>query len=310
MVISRMKKVWILAICMVFTASFCLYFSELKLQDSIKGDLIFTKLNGNIAPVYKIKVEHDGRVITLHNEQNLWRVEEADNYYADFNRIHNILNNISTAKIGNEITFGNLKDLQWYTISLFDKQNKNLGTAVISESSDTNIRYIKLPNKTCFTTWHALLPKQIVSWTRQPLISFDGTGIREFIANDKGIYRNYEGDVFYNKENHQRHHSVDYIRVFNTLHDLYYDKVLSSQEFDENKYTNFRIHKLINFNGLITELQYATDYKEYWVKITLSSTSLPSNTVIDYIKDNNIFYQDWWFRLPTDEGRSLFMFNL
>lgn len=310
MVISRMKKVWFWAISLIFVLSFCLYFSEHRLQDSIRGDLIFSDLNGDIAAVQKITVEHNGRVVTIYNKQDLWRVADADNYYADFNRIHNVLNNIMTAKIGNEASIENPQNLQWYKLSLFDKQNKILGSARISGTLDTNIRYIELSSKIYFTSWNALLPEQVVSWTRQPLIAFEGTGISEFIVGDKGIYRNSEGDIFYNTADKHRYYHMDYIRIFNTLHDLYYDKVLSSQEFDAEKYADVRTQKLINFDGLITELQYVTDYNEYWVKVTLSTTSLPSNAVIDYIKENNIFYQNWWFRLPSDEGRSLFMFNL
>ena len=99
------------------------------------------------------------------------------------------------------------------------------------------------------------------------------------------------------------------MKVFDALTNLWYEQVLSVQNFDEKKYTYHQYLQTETFDGLITELDVYTDYNEYWVKVKISPARLSRVEVGEYVKNNTFLYQDWWFKLPADIGRTLFMFR-
>jgi len=309
MSINSIKKIWIIASILTIISGVCLYISEINLKKSIKGDLIFANIANDINIINKVVIKTSDKLITAYNDENLWRILEADNYYANFNKIHKLLENIASAKIGKKVEGEIVNQLQWYSIVIYDHKENELSKAEIGKKANSDTNYVRLAdNNVYITTWNTSLPNELSSWTRQPLLSFSSKEISEFSTNNESIYRYHEGDEFFNSQSNRQYKHLAYTKIFDILKALNYEEVLSSQEFNDTKYSQTTQQTLTTFDGLVTQLQYFTNGEEYWVKISLSTTALPSNKVRDYIKDNSIFYEDWWFRLLPSDGQSLFTF--
>lgn len=307
---NKLRNIWLLAILLTVSAFVCLFMANQKMKASLKGDLIFASAEGEIPAFDAIKINKEGKQITLRRDDNFWRVEEADNYYANFTKIQSLLENITTSKIGTEIE-PNTKNINWTSVTLLN-QNQKVGTVEISNATSPATHYIRYPgkNKIYLSNWQTQLPLSLSSWTQQPLLAIKKITIKKIEKDDVIIARRGEGSAFYDVQRNLPYIRSDYLQMFDILNDLRYDKVLSSQEFDNERYAIIEQIRLTSFDGLITTIQIYTDFQRYWIKIELSETTLPSKETKEYIAKNKILYEDWWFEVTPEIGQSLFSLRL
>lgn len=308
MVINNLKKIWIIALILSIGAGLVLYRANEQRLKSLRGNLIFSSAE-TLDAVKKIELINNQQKITLYDDDNLWRVAEADNYYADMYLITALQEAIRSAKTSNSIKNNkNISD-QWTTINLFDDKNNLLDSVQINDASNDGKHYIKYSHtpEIYRSNWRQSLPDAANAWTNKKLFNFDGREISRLEKDDVVISRRNEGAVFIDPRTNMPYHRFDYMKVFDAMSNIWYDKVLSSQEFDEQKYPYQQHIQFHTFAGLITDVYVYTDYQEYWIKIELSSDKLPTYDTVEYIENNQFLYTDWWFRIPTDEGRTLFM---
>lgn len=309
---DSLKKIWLTAAVLLLCAVAGLYWSNIRLVQSLRGNLAFADKSGTVPEFAKIVVSRPDNVITVYDDDKMWRVVEADNYYAGFKLMRSLSASIASAHIGREAAPDEVEQADWTSVALFDRQGQKQSEVMISAAARPGSHYLRYPDakEVYLSDWKTQLPESLSSWTRQPLLAFSGVEISRFKSGDVFLSRRYEGAAFYDSRTNRPYGRYDYVRVFDLLADLRYDKVLSSQEFEQGLYPNLRTIELTTFDGLISSLRIYTDYKEYWLSVSLSTTTLPSNSISDYIEHNRIFYDDWWFRLPADAGRMLFMFKL
>ena len=309
--ISSMKKIALLACVLTVWASCLLYIENEQRLKNIHGNLLFSSAE-KIENVKKIKIKSARNQVTIYQDENMWKVLEADNYYADLNLVRMLLERISMARTGNEIPAETLKDSEWISISLYGASDQKLDEVQLSNpyrSGSHNTRS-EDGKKIYATNWVVNIPDQKMSWTNHPLIRFDSIEIKSIENNGKKITRDYKGMPFSYAENKFQYNTQKHTKVFDVLTGLWYDDVLSSQEFDEKKYSHQQQLKLTSFDGLETEITLYTDNKEYWAKINISTNKLPTQEVKNYVANNSFLYEDWWFKLTPEEGKALFLFQL
>ena len=144
MSINSIKKIWIIASILTIISGVCLYISEINLKKSIKGDLIFANIANDINIINKVVIKTSDKLITAYNDENLWRILEADNYYANFNKIHKLLENIASAKIGKKVEGEIVNQLQWYSIVIYDHKENELSKAEIGKKANSDTNYVRL----------------------------------------------------------------------------------------------------------------------------------------------------------------------
>ena len=83
----------------------------------------------------------------------------------------------------------------------------------------------------------------------------------------------------------------------------------SPEKFDESQYPYVEKIQISTFDGLVVDLSVYSNYEEYWLKIDISTTRLPSYKIKDYVETNSFLFKNWWFKLPQDEGKILFIFK-
>lgn len=305
---NKLVKIWSVALVLMCAAGFGLYATEQSLRRNLRGNLVFATAEGNALNVAAVTMDDN---ITAYNDDGVWRVTQADNYYAAFNLQRALLDNIATARLGGEVTEPLSADTSWTTLAVTDTAQRQY-TVQISNAHRLGAHYVRYPQNPAVyrSNWKAQLPQDLASWTRQPLLEFKGVDVSRLSVGRDTIYRNQDGAPFQEQPTGHTYRRYDYFQLFDTLNDLRYEQVLSSQEFDGSKFANTRTIEFTTFEGLVCRLVVYTDFNEYWASIKISTTTLPSNAVRDYIANNGMFYDDWWFRLPAATGRMLFMFKL
>lgn len=305
---NKLIKIWGLALVLMFATGLSLYWNEKELRQNLLGNLVFATAEGNALNVASIAMGDD---VTTYNDDGMWRVSQADNYYAAFKLLRTLLDNIAAARLGGKRTEPLPADTEWTTLTVTDSEQKQYKVQ-ISNAHKMGIHYVRYPQDSAVyrSNWKVQLPQDLVSWTRQPLLEFNGVDINRLSVGRDTIYRNQDGAPFQEQQTGHTYRRYDYFQLFDTLNDLRYDKVLSSQEFDVASFANTRTIEFTTFEGLVCRLVIYTDFNEYWASVKISTTNLPSNAVRDYIASNTMFYDDWWFRLPSATGRMLFMFKL
>ena len=99
---ASVKKIWLTAAILFLGAVISLYWSNVRLEQSLRGNLVFSDNAGNIPEFSKIVISRPDNVITVYKDDIVWRVAEADNYYADFNLMRSLTDAVSSAHIGSE----------------------------------------------------------------------------------------------------------------------------------------------------------------------------------------------------------------
>lgn len=305
-----LKSIWLTALFLALGALLSLYRAEIRLRENLQGDLIFADNLGNSPNFSKIVIETPAKQISLQKEDNLWRIPEADNYYASFAKVQNLLDNILSAHIGKSLAEIPV-EIVWKNIELFNQQEQKTASIMIGKLLKQNVYYVRYPEKPeiYLSTWKMDLPDDVYSWTRQPLLEFESKNIKSIEKNNILISRREEGEPFYNTHNHKPYHLQDYMRIFTTLTDLHYEKVLSSQEFSPENYPHRQTLELTTFDGLITIVTIYSDLKDYWIQINLSTNRLPRQQATEYVAQNKILYEDWWFKIDETDGQGLFNFR-
>ncbi len=319
------KQVWLVAGLSLLLLTGIIAFHLHYLSRSIGGNKLFAGIE--ISGVNQIVLQNTHRTITLQKDEDLWRVREADNYYADFSLIRSLFASIENLRLKQkyEVTPENLDNFKLHNpedklnmsdtgteLSLFDASGKKIRQIIIGIRDSMDNQIVRLSDKGDIFAVDGVftLPKELFSWTKQPLVHYNGLEISAFEYNGERIERYRDGGQFMNLKFNRPYLRMELVRILDILTDLKYDKVLSSQEFDDMRYRHEKTLSVTSFDGLVTDLKLLTDFEEYWVQIRLSTTTLPSVKVNDYIKNNSFLYEDWWFRLSPDTGRTLFQFKL
>ena len=300
-----------MAILLFCGAIFSMYSSEIRIRDSLQGELIFSDEMGNVPEIAKIEIETPQGKLTLQKDESLWRIMEADNYYASFSKIQKLLDNITEARLGKKVPALN-SEIIWKTIRLFDSKNKETSAVQIGKNINQNMYYVRRLNSAeiYFSTWKMNFSDNLYSWAKQPLLDFNAKDIQRIENKSIAVSRRDEGAAFYHEQEQKIYKQKDYLKVFGILTDLHYENVLSSQEFSPELYPYTQSMILTTFGGLMTEITIYTNKKEYWLKIRLSANRLPQETTNRYIAQNKFLYDDWWFKISAEDGIGLFNFNL
>lgn len=280
------------------------------------GDLVFANAYEHINDIGSIVIKDNNKTITLLQEDNLWRVKEADYYYADYVLINELFNDLNTSKFYRKIennpqAIANIKQ-QHFLVTIFSKDNKILDEIMIGEKNDRNVYHMALPtigSKNLYLiTGKYFIPQNDYSWLQQPLLQIENKQIQYIESDNKKIIRDNPQLPFITILANKTTKEFNATLLESELKYIGFTKVVSAQNFDETLYPESKTYKITTFEGLVINLTILSNGKDYWSKINLSSTNLPTSEINDYIEDNSFLYDDWYFKLNNDTGRIMFNF--
>lgn len=294
-------------------------FTNLNFPREISGKLVFAQSVEKGLELNKLVLKTPENIITFELDNNFWRVKEADYYYANIEFLNNLFININNSRYYGQLPYSpanilnaGLDDEAGVSIETYS-DNKLLDSFIVGRIvQDGLYSFIKPTNKD--EIWLAEeafeLPHDIASWLQQPLITYPNDFIEQVSVIDSTYFntatRADKIYPFFDKDKN----IVNPQALLERFNFLTFKKVVKASNFDEKSMPNHRKIILTTFSGLITKVDLFYDDVNYWIKISFSTTNLPTAAVNAYIKDNAFLYDGWYFQLPTSTGKVFSKFIL
>ncbi|MBE6445255.1 MAG: DUF4340 domain-containing protein [Alphaproteobacteria bacterium] len=272
------------------------------------GKLVFEKAYENVDGVDKIEILSHGNITTLMAQNGRWVVKEADGYFANIKYLNSLMTdfNKSTYYAKQEFSEENLDNYDLtknaVTLKLYD-DDKLLDEVILGKAVQNNIFHFMKPadeNEIWLIDGTYNLPREFYSWIVQPVMELPVRMVEKIKTDDIVLQRYEEGMPFVHKMQ-----IYENVALLNYAKTILAENVLNADNFAKLKIPQVREITFIIFQGLVINYKLYSQNDEYWLNINLSTTSLPKTMVNDYIKDNNIFFENWYFKLPQDQGREL-----
>lgn len=290
------------------------------------GNLVFAETAAEEAQIKEIIIRTPEQSITLVPDNNFWHIKEADYYYANFDIVRSLFKNFQESRFTGKQT-ATPQLITDFALANPYKETANAGISISiigsngheynhviigKKNSDDITRYMRIPSlPDIFTvSGQFALPDNLASWLQQPLLSLEAKDLQALKVGDIAVSRKEPIQpfiVFANK------HPVRLAKLDQLQRQIVYlnfDSVISAQNFDDTRYPNRRNLQFTTFAGLVYQLNLFSDNQEYWLKLTLSTTALPTTETNDYIKNNAFLYDGWFFKLPESTGRVLYQYQL
>ena len=308
------------AIISVLATFFVLRREMLQTQNEKIGNFLFEKTNLEGEKVQKIIIKSGQIQATLFYENKFWKIKEADNYYADLVTVNQLFQNINSAKIEAEITDKNEEETgliigkdnpSGYEIQTYNAAGEMLDDVIIGKKIN-NFFYAKNANspEIYMASGDFLFSDKLYYWLQQPLITLKPENIESLIMqNPTGqqiAFRKGNGAFFYNIKQ-QRTNILPLLEKFMMLTFI---GVKNSQNTPMKDEQAQKTIVLFTNPGLIYGIDLYKVEDQYWIKVSLSISKLPTKMAQDYIKDTQFLYQNWYFKLDRQTGSFLMNYQI
>lgn len=292
---------------------------NIYIDENPVGNFLFEETNKQGTDVNKIVIKAPNIQITLFYENKFWHIQEADGYYADLITINKLFQNINQAKIESLSINVKAKDagveqgryMSGTKIQTYNKNGKMLDSVIIGKKKN-NFWYASYSGseKIYLISGDFDFSDRLKYWLQQPLISLSPENVESLIIQSSTgqqlAYRLSEKSSFFNLKQ----------QPTNVIPLL--DKFVLFTYKDVKKITNTPLESLqpekmivlFPYSGLIYGIEIFKIDEEYWVKVDLSITKLPTKLAKEYIKDSLFLYQGWAFKIDKNLGKYLVNFKI
>ena len=273
------------------------------------GKLLFSNSNTSGAELSKIIISNSQQHITLENKSDYWVVAEADDYYADVELVNLLLIELSRSTLysSQEATPANLDkyELKKPILNIKTYANQTLLDDIDfgALAGKEQYRYAKSQNKEeiWLTDGTYNLPTDIYTWVIQPVMDLPSSMVAAIEIGDQKLHRPTPMDNFINADEQ----NVDIIPQLNLTSTIKAINIKSASSFETLKHNFLKQITITTFQGLIIKYNIYNVADAYWLNIELSATHLPKQEVNAYIKENGMFYNNWYFQIPAIVGQTL-----
>lgn len=301
----------LLLVSAIFATTSVWYISQQK-KRTYGGEVVFAKTIQNLNNLGRLTIKNQGKEVNLQLEDNLWRIMEMGNYYADYNQINNLFKDFTEAKVYRRRGLATPEDKKKFgleenalRIITRDKQEQVLNDVIIGQSTTNGLYHfaqISSEPNIFLISGKLKFPKQIYSWLKQPILSFSPQEISSLrIKNTTAVRKNPLLD-FTIKGTTKATNIKSYLGAL--IYVPAYD-VRRAADFDEKDWPQQNHLQLTTFDGLVMDISIFSNNNEYWAALKISATRLPKASTNDYIKDNAFLYDGWYFKLDKTIGETL-----
>lgn len=305
----------LLVVSALFAATVIFIFSS-QVNRRVTGTLVFAKSSAQIADIGEILLKTPTDTVTLNVDNDLWRIKEVDNYYANYKFIKELFDEINHSTYYRKQTEMSDVKLNKYdlnanglSITVFDKGGQLLNSVIIGKKTGNGLyRFALIPEtgEVYLITGRYIFPKKLYSWMEQPLLALEGNEVTSLSVNNQTIKRDEVFVPFHLAGTEMTVNPDGLLKLFSYLPAL---DAKSSQNFNTEAFANQRAIEITTFDGLIVSLELYENKDDIWLKISLSTTTLPTTKTNDYIKNNRFLYDGWYFKINPVVGKTLFNYS-
>ena len=287
------------------------------------GNLFFEETAKDGLNITKIKIKTQKMQATLYREDKFWHVKEADGYYAGLVITNSLFNTLNEAKIQSVIRKGITSDMQLafpenkdtpsagISIQTFNNSGAKINDVIIG-AEDDGFYYARYADSSTpmLISGDFNLPERLDYWLQQPLITLSERSVETIITQSETeqqfAFRREPASPFYDLNQKEINIST-FLEQFAALN-------FTSVKISENTPLKDALPKkaivIFTESGLIYGIEVYEYETSYWVRINLSTTSLPTKLASDYIKDSSFLYKDWFFKIDDSIGKFLVQYNI
>lgn len=298
------KQAFILFIISLLFAGFIWLFNA-NTSENVLGNRVFENADNNISSII---FESERLSVTLDKSDNMWRIRQADSYFANHALANALVKFINYAKIYRRVEMTEEEIKKYFsdniTIKIADMNNQPLGKIILSSRKDApKTAYAQIEGKEGIFKIEEdiVFPTQFMFWLQQPLLNLYPAAIKSLRIDDETVTRQRGSKYFYRED--KSPYSLSGIEK--TLNNLEFETVISAQNFDEALYPLVKKYTITTFDGMEIELNLFRKEQEIWVQQKISQTTLSTPAISDYIKRNDFLYKYWYFKLSPTTGNIL-----
>lgn len=296
------------------------YRNNAKLQ----GRLVFAKTFDLGHKLNRITVTAAEGVTELKQENSYWRVENKGNYYADFALLHRFLSSVNKSAYMIRLPYDENLAKDKYLLNP-EKEKEDSGLLIRTYVDDTLLdeviiglsddggRYFFARDMRTDEIWlingEFNLPVMPEYWLLRPVLAISQRVVESLTVDGETVQREIEGGLFFD----EKKRVVSAAPLLDVLGNITIVDAMPAEQFKQSGLDKLpaRVIKAVTFYGLefICTVYAGADAK-VWLNVKLSTTPLPMAAVNDYIRDNRLLYDGWYFEISPEQRHILRDFRL
>lgn len=286
------------------------------------GNMLFENTVKEGLLINKIIIKTTKMQVTLQLEDKFWHVKEADNYYASLISINTFLKAVNEAKIQTVIQNTDTKEMHLAEpvkkdtpnagISIQTYKDNRIVDNIIIGSRQNNFYTARFADskQPLLVSGNFDLPDKLFYWLQQPLMMLDAKNVETVITQSETgqqlAFRPEMTSPFYNVR--QEPTNIDGLLDQFTM--LTFTTVKAAENTPLKDVAPNKTIVIFLESGLIYGVEVYENEGAYWVKINLSTNTLPTKYASDYIKDSSFLYQNWFFKISPQVGKHLIKYTI
>lgn len=283
------------------------------MQIQSRGNYFFeqTRNNNNLN---KIVIQNKDNTVTMIKKDDLWRIKEANYYFADFGKINTLVDKLYNTVVYRADKFNddNSKIFENETvIYTYDSNNIIIDKVSIAPRSENNkYHYAKLNDNNLLyqITGNLSFSSYFMDWIQMPIVSFSFNEVKGIRTDNYEAFRNINDRELKSVENNKEN---PYLRRFiSNLWNLTAETIVFHTNFNHDKYIKVMNFSVETFDNILFDFDVYSDGEEFWINIKPTADKLISKLANKQLEENKILYDGWFFKINKDIGISItnFMF--
>ena len=292
-----------------------IHFNNGRIHALSRGNYFFN-LTRNHPQISSIKLSFaDGKTININRKEDLWYIKEADDYFVSFLKINTLVTLIRNTIIyrADVLDKNNVPLLEkdCLIIESIDNYGNVVEKAVIAPKKEKNKHHYALLNNDNFIyqiSGDFNISSNVMDWLQMPILKINKKEIKEIQSDKFHVYRKFKYDNFLDKNTGKYVSHID--SFINQLWYLSAVDVKHSVNFKFNNYNHKSTFKILLFNGILYLLTFYNNGDDYWLNVKLDRDLFMSESGINWLDENSVLFDGWYFKLPTDRGDILSNYSI
>ncbi len=272
-----------------------------------RGSYFFSKTRDH-AHIAQIAITFpDSSVISIEKKDDLWRIKEADDYYAAFSKVNALVELIRNTTIYRADKLQGDDSNTFFDdaikIKSMDDNGDIIDSAVIAPRRENNKYHYAIRGNDHMLyqlSGNFVLSSNRMDWVQMPLLTFNNKQIRRIKTDTFEVYRRFPAENFKSvKTGGETPHIKGLI---DSLWYLSAEDVCHAVNFKTESYKKIKNYEITLFGGAIYLLDIYNSGDDYWLSIRLNKAKLLSDDTAKKLIENSILYDGWFFQIDKDKG--------
>lgn len=279
-----------------------------------RGNYFFENSRNNLKLQTVIVDFGNEQKITLKQQNGIWRIKEADDYFASSYEANALLKFISDTVV---YRIDKLKDSDMQhlkntlKITCLDNNNTVLDVAEIAPKTENNKYHYALLNGNSYLyqlKGHFAPSFVLMDWVQMPFLQIYEDDIKRIKTDNFEVYHRFSGDSFKSVENDESAAHIG--QLLNNIKLLNAEEIIHITHVNKSLFKKIKHYQITLFNGLIYGVDLYKNNNDYWMNIHLDKENIASADITNFIKNRQILYDGWLFRINPDKGYIISSFAL